>query len=111
MPGDIGPMPVALFMLFVPLTAEGEPAEFCMPVPLLVPMPEALPVVVAWDGLALAALVLAGEVGTAWPPMPVEPVPMVCAIADVAPSVSAVAAIRSVFILYSMSWKTFRTGP
>ena len=55
-PGEVdglcGPMPVALFMLFGPLAADGEPAEFCMPVPLLRLMPDALPVVVAWDGLA-----------------------------------------------------------
>ncbi len=110
-PGDMEPMPVALFMLFGPLAAEGEPAEFCMPTPLFVPMLEPLPVEVAWDGLALAAPVLAGEVGVLWPPMPVEPVPMVWAVAEVAPSVKAAAAIKIVFMLSSVNLKTFRTEP
>ncbi len=107
MPGDIEPMPVALFMLFGPLAAEGEPAEFCMPVPLLVPMLEARPVVVAWDGLALAALVLAGEVGVACAPMPVDPVLMVWARPAVALSARAAPAIRIVFMFFS----TVRKAP
>ena len=50
-----GPMLVALFMLLGPLAEEGEPAEFGMPAPPPVPMPDGPPVEVAWDGLALAA--------------------------------------------------------
>ena len=105
-PGDMEPMPVALFMLFGPLAAEGEPAEFCMPEPLLVPRLEPLPVLVAWEGLALAALAPAVEVGEAGAPMLLAPVPMVWAMPAVALRAKAAPAIRIVFMLVSTVWKT-----
>ena len=42
---EVGPEPVAEFMLFGPLAAEGDPAEFCMPE--FRPAADALPVEVA----------------------------------------------------------------
>ena len=105
-PGDIEPMPVALFMLLGPLAADGEPAEFCMPVPLLGPMLDPRPVVVAWDGLALAALLPAVEVGDPCPLMLVDPVPMVWAKPAVALSARAAPAIKIVFMQSSTVWKT-----
>ena len=91
-------MPVALFMLLGPLAADGEPAEFCMPVPLLVPMFDPRPVVVAWDGLALAPLVPVVEVGEFCPPMPADPVPMVWAKLAVALNARAAPAIKIIFM-------------
>ena len=101
----IEPMPVALFMLFGPLEAEGEPAEFCMPAPLFMPIGELPPVVVAWDGFACMAAEPGEdadpelELPAFAEPGPDEgaPAPMVWAKAGVASARTALA-IRAVFM-------------
>ena len=106
--GLVGPMPVALFMLLGPLLAEGEPAEFCMPVPLLAPMLDALPVDVACDGFAFMAeepgLMVEPELelpALAAPGPELDaPVPMVWADEAVATSAKAAPAIKIDFIGY-----------
>jgi hypothetical protein len=107
--GEVGPMPVALFMLLGPLTEDGEPAELCMPEPLLRLMGDALPVVVAWDGLALAGDVIDVDGGALVEPplMPAPdapaPVPMVWADAAAAVRANAALAIIRTFIAASFS--------
>ena len=92
-----GVMPVELFVLFGPVAADGEPAEFCMPPP---PMPAPFWVEPAWDGLALAAEVPVEEVDG--PPalglILVEPVPIVWANPAVALRASTAPAIIIVFM-------------
>ena len=79
-PGEVmapdGPMPVAGLVLLA-LGERGMDGMFCMPVPLLVPSDEPLPVVLDWVGLALIALdpdeVVAGAGGA----LLAAPAPMV----------------------------------
>ena len=108
-----GLTPLALFMLFGPLAADGEPAEFDMPLPEAPPYPpmaDPLPPEVAWDGLALAAEAPVADVGEllldAPAPVPPAPVPMVWARPAVALIAKAAPAIMISFIIASTRTST-----